>query len=166
MRFSQNQKIRIIASFLMFVIFSFVTLKSSVIVLSSQFSNNNKPQSEESVTTSEGKSCGVIEGSCCCGVNAHGLKDCCCSKKTENPTNNLVTNNTDNKFLQSFIDTIKCSNTPLDFQSGSISDYENKSQYSFLCLPKAIGFQLLSNENLIAEHHIFLPFKPPRKLHT
>lgn len=144
--------------------FLFVTMKSSIIVLSSTFSSNDALRSENVVEIAEENSCSV-KGSCCCGVNAHKTNDCCCNSPVlgEN-SGEIVMGTSNSKYLAAVISSIKCSHIPGGYQIGSLSNYRPSSLNSFLCLLEDSDFQTYLQEDHIVEPHPFLPYKPPKNI--
>lgn len=144
--------------------FLFVTMKSSIIVLSSTFSSNDALRSEGVIEIAGENSCSV-KGSCCCGVNAHKTNDCCCNSPilSEN-SGQLVAGTSNSKYFAAMISSMKCSHVPGDYQIGSLSDYGLPSLNLFLCLLEDSGFNAYFQEDHIVEPRPFLPYKPPKNI--
>lgn len=159
-----NKKIFYICRVSLLVMFLLVTMKSSIIVMHSSFSNSDGLRSEDVIEIVEGKSCG-IDGSCCCGVNVSRCGCCCNSSEQGNDSTDLVVKNSGNKFLDTVIRSINCSSgIPGSFQMGSVSDYEPSSLSSYVYLLENSGNLAFLQEGDIVAPHLSLPYKPPKNI--
>ncbi|MGR3317226.1 MAG: hypothetical protein ACUZ8O_01925 [Candidatus Anammoxibacter sp.] len=91
--------------------------------------------------------------------------DCCCASPTlGNETVRLTTNNSENKFFNAIISSLKCSSNPDYFYNNSLTDYEPIPLNAFTLHLNKNGFVVLLQENLFLEPHLLLQFKPPKNI--
>lgn len=144
--------------------FLLVTMKTSIIVLSSSFNNSDELISEDVVLIVGANSCSVKD-SCCCGVKVSRCGCCCASSEHGNGSIDLVVKKSDSKFLDAVIDSIKCSSgDPSNLQIGSLSDYEPFPSYNFAYLLENSDYQTYFKKDHIVKPHFSLPYKPPKNI--
>ncbi len=143
--------------------FMFVSMKSSIFALTSDFNDKKELNSEYLVVVSESASCGLDDDSCCC-ENVSVNHDCCCkSDLSGSGPDSIESGKSNNNIFKVFISSLKCSSgVPVYFQSGSLSDCEPSSIKVESFHFQEGSYIAILNSDYIAEQHLFLPFKPPQ----
>ena len=168
MYFSRPKRSHLIINVSLLMLFLLISLKTSIIVLSSAFivSNDKKSvESEPATSTEHGKRCSLEDDSCCCEVDVHKNLNCCCKSDVPDIKSvNLAAKQSTDKIFETIIGSIKCSHSPGNFQTGVLSDYELRFPNAALFILEISGFQIFPPKSKMLEPHLFIPAKPPRTI--